>query len=301
MRQEGKILLENMRESYGFNFIQGPEDPMYQLRALGWQKETSTQYKWNGLSRPLDEGMGVFQLTLSGKGIIEVNGEKFVLERGKAFLVDIPSNHQYYLPKDSKQWEFVFITLVGSQISNDIKKLHKKYGQVLTLSMHEPVMELFFDIYWQAAGQKIIDGYQSSALAYQFVMELFRMQLNRDDKLEEKYERQIRQVIEYLADNYQKDLSLEELAKQAQMSKYHFNRTFTSIVGVTPIEQLTKVRLENAMRLLLHTDQSIEVIAKLVGYSGANYFCKVFKKCCNTTPMQFRGQYASYTQINVKI
>ena len=301
MRQEGKILLENIRGSYGFNFLQGPDAPMYQMRALGWQKETSIQYKWNGLNRPLDEGMGIFQFTLSGKGIIEVNGEKIVLEKGKAFLVSIPSNHQYYLPEDSKQWEFVFITIIGSQISQDIKKLHEKYGQVITLSMHEPVMELFFNIYWQATGQKIVDGYQSSSLAYQFVMELFRMQLNKDDKLEAKYDKQIRQVITYLEDNYQKDLSLEELAKQAQMSKYHFNRTFTSIVGVTPIEQLTKIRLENAMRLLLHTNQNVELIAKLVGYSGANYFCKVFKKYCSITPLQFREQYASYTQIEIKI
>ena len=52
---------------------------------------------------------------------------------------------------------------------------------------------------------------------------------------------------------------------------------------------LTKVRVEAAMRLLLHREYTLDVIASLCGFSGANYLCRVFKKKPATPPAQWRA------------
>ena len=60
-------------------------------------------------------------------------------------------------------------------------------------------------------------------------------------------------------------------------------------VGVPPGRYLTTVRVEAAMRLLLHREYTLDVIASLCGFSGANYLCRVFKKETGQSPAQWRA------------
>ena len=60
-------------------------------------------------------------------------------------------------------------------------------------------------------------------------------------------------------------------------------------LGVSPGRYLTSVRIEAAMRLLLHREYTLDVIASLCGFSGANYLCRVFKKTTGRSPTQWRA------------
>ncbi len=66
-------------------------------------------------------------------------------------------------------------------------------------------------------------------------------------------------------------------------------RTFTAAVGVPPGKYLTTVRIEAAQRLLLHREYTLDVVASLCGFSGANYLCRVFKKETGQSPAQWRA------------
>ena len=59
-------------------------------------------------------------------------------------------------------------------------------------------------------------------------------------------------------------------------------------VGVPPGKYLTTVRIEAAQRLLLHREYTLDVVASLCGFSGANYLCRVFKKETGQSPAQWR-------------
>ena len=71
--------------------------------------------------------------------------------------------------------------------------------------------------------------------------------------------------------------------------KSHLVRTFTAAMGVPPGKYLTTVRIEAAQRLLLHREYTLDVVASLCGFSGANYLCRVFKKPAN--PPHSGGQW----------
>ena len=85
------------------------------------------------------------------------------------------------------------------------------------------------------------------------------------------------------------DSWMEELSQRLGVSKSHLVRTFTAAVGVSPGRYLTTVRIEAAMRLLLHREYTLDVIASLCGFSGANYLCRVFKKETGKSPAQWRA------------
>ena len=77
-------------------------------------------------------------------------------------------------------------------------------------------------------------------------------------------------------------------AERLGVSKSHLVRTFTAAVGVPPGRYLTTVRIEAAMRLLLHREYTLDVVASLCGFSGANYLCRVFKRETGLSPAAWR-------------
>ncbi len=69
----------------------------------------STDYNWDGLNRG-EEGAFLFQYTLSGYGMMHIEGQSCLLTPEKAFLVWIPSQHHYF-PQESDHWEYMFIMM----------------------------------------------------------------------------------------------------------------------------------------------------------------------------------------------
>ena len=99
----------------------------------------------------------------------------------------------------------------------------------------------------------------------------------------------VAEAIADIRENYAGLYGVEELSEQLGVSKSHLVRTFTAAVGVPPGRYLTTVRIEAAMRLLLHREYTLDVIASLCGFSGANYLCRVFKKETGHSPAQWRA------------
>ena len=99
----------------------------------------------------------------------------------------------------------------------------------------------------------------------------------------------VAEAIADIRENYAGIYGVEELSERLGVSKSHLVRTFTAAVGMPPGRYLTTVRIEAAMRLLLHREYTLDVIASLCGFSGANYLCRVFKKETGHSPAQWRA------------
>ena len=96
-------------------------------------------------------------------------------------------------------------------------------------------------------------------------------------------------AIEDIRANYAGLYGVEELSERLGVSKSHLVRTFTAALGIPPGRYLTRVRIEAAQRLLLHREYTLDVVASLCGFSGANYLCRVFKKETGQSPAQWRA------------
>jgi AraC family transcriptional regulator len=101
-------------------------------------------------------------------------------------------------------------------------------------------------------------------------------------------DRRLRRAIEFMHDNYSRELALEEIAAAAYLSEYHFARLFKQIMGVTPHVYLANLRLERARKLLTSTSLSISEIAARVGYQSQSHFTKIFKSVTGLTPRLYR-------------
>lgn len=100
--------------------------------------------------------------------------------------------------------------------------------------------------------------------------------------------KKISDAIIFINKNYMNEHSLESISTQFHISKFYFARLFKEITGLTFIDYLNIIRLKAAQKLLTTTDFSISRISNEVGYSDASYFCRVFKRYCNYSPVQYR-------------
>ena len=98
----------------------------------------------------------------------------------------------------------------------------------------------------------------------------------------------IKSAQEYIAQNYSKDLILDDVSKELQISPYYFSKLFKKRTGSTFIEYLTNVRMDKAKELLRNTNKSMKEICLEIGYSDANYFSRTFKKNVGVTPSEYK-------------
>jgi AraC-like DNA-binding protein/NAD(P)H-dependent FMN reductase len=100
---------------------------------------------------------------------------------------------------------------------------------------------------------------------------------------------QIMRAVEYIRKNFARGpLSLDEVAREAYMSRYHFSRTFKRETGTRFIDFLTTVRLAEACGLLARTNHPITTISFAVGYRDLSHFERTFKRVFGHTPTQYR-------------
>lgn len=100
----------------------------------------------------------------------------------------------------------------------------------------------------------------------------------------------IKQAQEYIRAHFARDLSLDNVSRQVNVSPYYFTKLFKEETGQTFVEYLTSIRMEKAKTLLNTTDKSMKEICTAVGYSDPNYFSRSFKKNTGETPTEYRGK-----------
>ncbi|MBQ2677003.1 MAG: helix-turn-helix domain-containing protein [Clostridia bacterium] len=100
----------------------------------------------------------------------------------------------------------------------------------------------------------------------------------------------ISNAVKFIAANYDKPISLEDIADSASLSPFHFSRVFKQFVGFSPHEYLIKVRINEAQRLLKTTDMQIKEIAFKTGFSSESGFVTSFKNNTGMSPTTFRKQ-----------
>jgi len=101
---------------------------------------------------------------------------------------------------------------------------------------------------------------------------------------------QITPVINYIDANYDKSVTLAEMARISHLSVSRLAHVFKEQMGITIIDYLTGVRIERAKQLLLATEQNCTEICFQVGYNNQSYFTRTFKELAGMTPMQFRAK-----------
>ena len=104
----------------------------------------------------------------------------------------------------------------------------------------------------------------------------------------------LKRVLEYIAENLDKDLSLSILASIAGMSPHYFAELFKKSTGETIHAFVLNRRIDSAKARLSDPERSIIDVALDVGFQNSSHFARVFRKMVGTTPSQFQAEITSH-------
>lgn len=263
-------------EDYPFNlFVTDiPEFPPH------WHEELEIIYV---LEEELVIGLNNEIYTLKPRDILLINSSEvhfFVTPPKKSKRIILQFEQKLFGPFSAMMRENKFVTpLICSQESET--QVHR--------SLEQQILQIL-DEY-----SKMNQGFQLAIQArlYDFMVVLLRQvpmekysSLERNKHLK-RLER-LEHVFKYVADNYTKEITLNEIARTANFSVYHFTRFFKETTGMTFIRYLNNYRISKAVKYLTETDDPITEVAFRSGFDSIKTFNRVFKQIKGCSPSSFK-------------
>jgi YesN/AraC family two-component response regulator len=176
---------------------------------------------------------------------------------------------------------FLFYSLFPEQqISSDVH---------ISGSSYSVFGELFNKMYLEFTNRE--RGYINIIRAYvtELIVKIFRkMESSQSKDVSTNQKQVVNSTLSYLRKNYQKQISLDELAAEVFLSKDYFSRLFRETTGMPTSAFLQKIRVEEACNLLSTTNIAIKDVAQQCGFHDIKYFYSIFKKLTGETPRQYR-------------
>ena len=102
---------------------------------------------------------------------------------------------------------------------------------------------------------------------------------------------------EWIAQNYQHESPVAAMTELSGLADRSFKRRFSKATGMTPIEYVQTLRLEEAKQILETTDTAVEAVANEVGYEDPSYFGRLFKRTVGLTPAQYRKRFGGLRKV----
>jgi len=96
----------------------------------------------------------------------------------------------------------------------------------------------------------------------------------------------------WIADHYAEPAPVTAMVRLSGLAERSFKRRFQQATGMSPLEYVHTLRLEEAKQMLEATDEPIEAIANEVGYEDAGFFSRLFRRNVNLTPAQYRKRFS---------
>lgn len=244
-----------------------------------------------------------FLLVTSGKAVFRVGELEYRVKEGQALFIKNGEIHSAH--SDDVPWGFSAIVFHPSLLnSNPYDKIQNKYINEIINKQY-----IFSDLItgnepWEreliAHIEKIIEIAEKKEYTYELLIKSHlyavfslilrnaKTELNQNPTYRSD---RLKTVIQYIQNNYEKQIRISDLSQMVNMSEGYFCRYFKKVAAKTPIEYLNYVRVVKACDLLKNSEKKILDIAMEVGFNNFSYFINRFKKYMNMTPADFRKKY----------
>ena len=226
-----------------------------------------------------------------------VENRKYHLSSGEVFIV--PAGMSHCTGYEGKvRCERIIICIKPELIPEPFRQEHPRINDILNKSGKivlsrdgRAKIEKYINL--MLTENDLPDDYSSEMLRWQTILLFLTFMRNgifvyESVQQEKGIPEDIEQTIHYIAMNYQSMLTLEDVAYKIGLSSTYLSKKFKKVTGRSFVEYITYIRLRQAQRMLLTTDNSITEIATDCGFNSSNYFKDCFRKLYGTSPKNFR-------------
>lgn len=229
---------------------------------------------------------------ISGKGSFVVNNEEFDVEEDDLIIIN-PNVTHTEKSKDDSPLEYIKLGIEGLQFISFMNQMENEDYSVH--NYHEFKHEILF--YLKTLISEMNRQEEQYEEICQNLLEVLIINMIRRTKANlvvapsQKIIKECHFIEQYINKHYHEDITLELLSEKAYMNKFYLVHAFKQYKGISPINYLIRLRIQQAKELLETTNYSIASISDSCGFSSQSYFSQVFKKSCGMTPNAYRKNH----------
>ena len=241
-------------------------------------------------------------LLVEGERYVFLNNEAYSLQKGDMFIAEpfILHSTRNLEPKYLKRYlinisQDALLTVLTQE---EIKELFRNFSTCI-LRLDEEQSAQMYDLFEKVAAYSMRSDKRGVKLFHVSILCLLDyldelLDLKKDEKISLQnttlQRNEILDVISYVNDHYNENITLDFIAAYAHMSKSNFCHVFRKKTGETFVQYLNKCRLSKAHQMLVETQYSLNEIAGNTGFTSTAHMTRIFRQVHGKSPSEFRRQ-----------
>ncbi|MUT67152.1 AraC family transcriptional regulator [Paenibacillus sp. NEAU-GSW1] len=258
--------------------------------------------QWDGFEMAHHSHTAVeIMYVISGSCVVETREQSFAMEKGHFIVIDADIEHRLIVAPGTscRMLNVEFEFGAGEQgCSPSMKELAaaddalsgllgSRRGYLLLndpSEVYQTLKSLVLELDGGRGGSRLL----ADLLLSQLLLRIARLSREADRALPNTTDAYVRKAVDYIHHHYDCDIQIKEIAEAVNLHPGYLHRVFRGGMGCTPMDYLTRFRMEKARMLLEQTDIPVIEISGYVGVNSRQYFSTLFKKHTGCTPQSYR-------------
>ena len=236
----------------------------------------------------------LFHYVISGTGTLMSDDSAgrthtYQIRSGQGFMI-FPKQVNTYIADEKLPWEYAWVEFDGLKAKESLEMA----GPTMDSPIYHPGAR---DLSLELKNEMLYIAQHSDQSPFHLIGHLYLMldyltrssskRLMQTGKIRDFY---IKEAISFIEQNFQNDISVEDIAGFCNLNRSYFGKIFRDTLGKSPQEFLISYRMSKAAELLKLTELSVGDISSAVGYLNQLHFSRAFKKIYGTSPRQWRNE-----------
>lgn len=242
----------------------------------------------------------LFHYIISGSGTLYADDENgntktYKLHENQGFMI-FPNQTTTYIANDINPWSYIWIEFDGLKVKNTLEiSGFSKSNPIYNTHSVELLEKMLLEMEYIVENKNLT---VLNAIGHLYLFLDFLEQSNNRARLSKKNNMKdfyIHEALSYIESNFQKNITVEEIAQVCNINRVYFGKIFKESLGKSPQEFILEYRMTKATELLKSTQLSIKDIGMAIGYENQFHFSRAFKKLYNISPNQWRKKHSKDT------
>ncbi len=225
-----------------------------------------------------------FLFTKSGVGNVFCSGNSCTMKKGSILYLPPDVPHEYY--PENGEWETCWFVFRGKALGQIMTELGFN-GCMVCSPADISACERIFSQLMTTVSDPVSGSEKCSRLIYDFILTASKL-FSGENSTEEIAGSVLEATVQYIEQNFNNDITLDELAEVSSLSPQYLCRVFKRKLGMRPIEYIARRRISEAKLMLDESEKSVSEIGAEVGYHDPTYFGVVFRKYEGISPSEYR-------------
>lgn len=283
MVQNNDVQTENKLKFHVFQDERFVDLNLYQY---GWER-TEPLHSYG----PHARNHYLFHYVISGRGVLYADDNAYTIEGGHGFLI-VPGVPTTYVADREDPWEYTWIEFDGLRARESLSLAGISRHQPVYTSLNREAGRLLEEQMLYIVNHSQASPIRQIGQGFLFLDQLVQSSAGQRPQTQRRLrDFYMKEALSFIEQNYQRDISIEEIAAFCGLNRSYFGKVFRDTMGESPQAFLLHYRMARAAQLLKESTLPISAISAMVSYANQLHFSRAFKSVYGVAPRDYRATH----------